>query len=102
MITVVKSEVALINRELLYVPNAPVFSLDDDHLRMASRAVMNLTCLQQHINPKKGQGPVGKVICSLLNPPFIACHFTWYREKLRHSWEHLSQLVQGTFTNGAL
>lgn len=39
MITEVESETAAINRELLYVTNATVLSLDDDHLRMASRAV---------------------------------------------------------------
>ena len=102
MITVVEAEVASINRELLYVPNATVFSLDDNHLRMASRAVINLTYLQQHNNPKKGLGPVSNALCSALNPLYIACHFTRHGENLRHIWERLAQLVQGASTSGAL
>ena len=91
-----------INRELLYVPNATVLSLDDDHLRMASRSVLNLTYLQQHNNPKKGLGPVGNALCSALNPLFLAVHFTRHGEKVRHTWERLTQLLQGASTNGAL
>lgn len=45
MITDVESEVASINRELSYVPNATVLSLENELLRMASRAVHDLTYL---------------------------------------------------------
>lgn len=67
MITAVESEEESTIRELPYVPSATVLSLDDDHLRMASRAVLNLTYLQQHNNPKKDLGPVGNALCSALN-----------------------------------
>ena len=76
MITEVEAETAAINRELLYVPNATVLSIDYDHLRMASRAVTELTYLLQHNNPKKGLGPVGTALCSALNPFVLGCHFT--------------------------
>lgn len=54
MITSVESKVAPINRQLQYVPSATVLSLENDHLRMASPAVLNLNYLQQHNNRKKG------------------------------------------------
>ena len=76
MITDVEANTAAINRELLYVPNATVFSLDGDHLRMASRAVTELTYLQQQNNPKRGLGPVGTALCSALNPFVLGFHFT--------------------------
>ena len=45
LVTDVEFEVAAINRELVYVPSATVLSLDDDHLRMLSWAVVDLcTC----------------------------------------------------------
>lgn len=43
MISDIESETAAINRELLYVPNATALSLYDEHLRMASHAVTELT-----------------------------------------------------------
>ena len=43
VITEIESETAAINRDLLYIPNATVLSLDDDHLLMASRAVVEPT-----------------------------------------------------------
>ena len=99
MITEIEAETAAINRGLLYIPNATVLSLYDDHLRMASRAVTELTYLQQHKNPKKG---LGNALCSALNPFFIACHFTRSGEKLLHTLERLMQLLQGASTTGAL
>lgn len=102
MITDIESEVAAINRDLVHVQGASVLSLDDDHLRMASRAVVELSYLRQHNNPKKGLGPVGNALCSALNPFFIACHFTRTEEKLLHTWERLVQLLQGSSTTGAL
>ena len=76
LITELESETAAINRDLLYVKNATAFPLYDDHLRMASRSVVEITYLKQHNNPKKGLGPVGNALCSALNPFFIACNFT--------------------------
>ena len=102
LITDIESEVAAINRELLYVPNATILSLDDDHLRMTSRAVTHLSFLQRHNNPKKGLGPVGNTLGSALTSTFFACHFTWCGEKLVHIWERLVQLLQGASTTGAL
>ena len=102
MITEVEAETAAINRELLYIPNGTVLSLDDNHLRMGSRAVTELTYLQQHNNPKKGLGPVGTAMYSALNPFVIACHLTRTGEKLWHTWERLMLLLQGAYTTGAL
>ena len=68
LITELEAETAAINRDLLYVPKATVFSLDDDHFRMASCSVVELTYLKQHKNPMKGLGPVWNAICSALNP----------------------------------
>ena len=53
----VKSEISAINRELVYVPSATVLSLDDDHLRIKSWEVVELTYLQQCNNPKKVSVP---------------------------------------------
>ena len=102
LIAEVESETAAINRDLLFVPKATVLSLDDDHLRMSSRAVTELTYLRQLNNPKKGLGPVGNALCSALNPFFLACHFTRCGEKVLHTWERLAQLLQGVSTTGAL
>ncbi|CDF34053.1 unnamed protein product [Chondrus crispus] len=102
LITDIESEVAAVNRELLYIPGATVLSLDDDHLRMASRAVSSLSFLQQHNNPKKGLGPVGNTLGSALTSVFFACQFTRRGEKLLHTWERLAQLLQGASITGAL
>ena len=56
LITDIESEVAAVNRELLYVPNATILSLDDDHLRMASRAVTYLSFLNSTITQRKVLG----------------------------------------------
>ncbi|CDF33955.1 unnamed protein product [Chondrus crispus] len=66
----IESETAAINRELLYIPNATVFSLDDDHLRMAFSALVVLTHLRQLNNQKKSLGPLDNALCSALNPFF--------------------------------
>lgn len=84
MITELESETAAIIRNLLYIRGSTVFSLDDDHLRMASRSVMALTYLQQHNNRKKGLGAVGNTLWCALNPFFYACHFTRTGEKFLH------------------
>ena len=102
LIIYIESEVAAVNRDLLYVPISTVLSLDDDHLCMASRAVSQLSFLQQHKNPKKGLGPVENTLGSALIPFFYACYFTRCVEKLVHTWEHLVQLLQGASTTGAL
>ena len=73
---------AACNRRLLYVPGSTILSLDDDHLRMSSRAVVTLTSLAQHDNPKKGLQPVGNPVCSALHLAFFACHFTKVGERL--------------------
>lgn len=43
LITELEQEFAAINRLLVYVPRATIFSLDDDHQRLSSRAVTQLT-----------------------------------------------------------
>ena len=53
LITYIQAELAAVNRDLLYVPDSTVLSLDDDHIRMVSRAVPSLSFLQKHNNPKK-------------------------------------------------
>ena len=97
----IDQEVAAYNGRLLYVPGATILSLDDYYLRIASRAVTTLTCLQQYKNPKKGLGPVGNELCSALNPVFFGYHFTIEGKKLLHVWQHLIQLLQGTATMGS-
>ena len=102
LIAEVEAETAAINREFIYVANATVISLDDDHLRMASRAVVDLTYVKQLNNPKKGLGPVGNALCSALNPFFLACHFSRSGERLLNTWERLAQILQGVSTTGTL
>lgn len=102
MITVVEAETAAINRDLWYIPNAKVLSLDDDHLRVVSRAVAGLTDLQQYNNPKMGLCPVGTAMCSALNPLFIACHFTRTGGRLLHTWKRLIPLLQRLSTTSGL
>lgn len=54
-------KLASVNRGLLYIPGGPVFSLDDDHQRLSSRAIRKLTDLQQVNNPVKALGPINKL-----------------------------------------
>ena len=102
LITEMEQECAAVNRRLLYVPGATIFSLDDDHLRLSSRAVTQYTNLQQLNNPSKALGPVSNALCSALNPWILACHYSRPREKLVDVWERLVRLVQGAPTRGAI
>ena len=60
IITDLENNPSGVNRKLLNVPGATNFSLDDDHQRLRSRAVTNLTNINQINNPKKALGPVNK------------------------------------------
>ena len=64
------------NRRLLYVPGATMFSLDDDHIRVSSIDVTQYTNLQQLNNPSKALGPVSNALCSAFNPWILACHYS--------------------------
>lgn len=61
LIMEIEQEVDACNRRLLYVPGATILSLDDDHVRIASRAVTMCSSLQQQ-NIPKGLGPVGTAL----------------------------------------
>lgn len=68
LIIELEEEFASINRQLLYVPGATVFSLDDDHHRLSSRHVSLLTDVSQINNLVMALGPVSNALCSALNP----------------------------------
>lgn len=48
-----EEQLAAINRRLLFNPHSTICSLDDDHLRLSSRAVTDLTSLRSVNNPLK-------------------------------------------------
>ena len=102
LITELEHDLAVVNRSIVYVPGKTIFSLDDDHQKLRSRAVTQLTNLAQVNNPKKALGPVNNAVCSALTSAFIASHYTRPGEKLIHIWERLVQLIQGAATPGSL
>ena len=102
LIVGLERDLAAINRNLLYVPNSTMLSLDDEHLRISSRAVTLLKNLRQVNNSAKALGPVCNALRSALTSGFIAGHLSWSNEKLFDIWLRLVQLVQGAPTKGAL
>ena len=58
----IEEEIASINRRLLHVPGATIYSLDDDHHRLSPCDVPLLTSLSQVNNPKKALGPVNNAL----------------------------------------
>lgn len=100
LIVELEDEIASINRHLLLVPGSTIFSLDDDHHRLSSKDVANLTTLSHINNPVKALGPVTNAICSALIPVVIACHHSRPRESLKDVWTKLVQLFQGNYTTG--
>lgn len=62
------------NRSLLCVRGSTVYSLDDDHRRLSSSAIENLTGFRSLNNPKKALGPVGNAACSALLSTFVGGH----------------------------
>ena len=102
LITEMEQDCAALNRRLLYIPDATLFSLDDDHLRLSSRAVTQYTNLQQLNNPSKALGPGSNALCSALNLLILACHYSRPREKIVDVWERLVRLVQGAPTRGSI
>ena len=102
LISEVEQEIAAINRRLLYVPNAIILSLDDDHLRLSSRVMARLTNLRQVNNPVKALGPVCNAICSAFTSVYIAGHYSRPNEQLSDTWTRLVLLLQGAPTQGAL
>ena len=102
LITDLENSLAAVNRTLLYVPGATIFSLDDDHQRLRSRAVTEFTNLSQVNNPKKALGPVNNAMCSALTSVFLASHYSRPKEQVIHIWQGLVQLIQGVPTVGAI
>ena len=102
LITEMEQECAAVYRRLLYIPGATLFSLDDDPLRIISRAVTQYTNLQQLNNPSRALVPVSNALCSAPNPLILACHNSRPREKIVDVWEMLVRLVQGAPTRGAI
>ena len=102
LITEMEQELASINRSLVYVLDSTIFSLDDDHQRLRSRAVAALTNLSQVNNPQKALRPLNNAVCSALTSAFIARHYSRPGEKIIHIWERLTQLIQGAATPGRL
>ncbi|CDF38291.1 unnamed protein product [Chondrus crispus] len=102
LITYMEGELAAINRRLVHVEGVTIYSVDDDHNRLSSRAVLHLTNLSQVTNPKKALGPVNNAACSALTHAFIASHYSRPHEKITHVWHRLVQLIQGVPTVGAL
>eukprot|EP00178_Gracilaria_changii_P016681 TRINITY_DN479_c3_g1_i11.p1 TRINITY_DN479_c3_g1~~TRINITY_DN479_c3_g1_i11.p1 ORF type:complete len:1373 (+),score=138.00 TRINITY_DN479_c3_g1_i11:3191-7309(+) len=102
LITEIEQELSAVNRSLLYVPGQTVFSLDDDHQRLRSRAVAEFTTLSHVNNPQKALGPVNNALCSALTSTFLASHYSRVGEKLIDVWQRLVQLVQGTATPGSI
>jgi B-box zinc finger len=94
--------IADVNRHLVYVPGSTVFSLDDDHLRLSSRAVSDMTGLRVTNNPAKALGPVQNSICSALTGLFIAGHHTRRGESLLDVWKCLVCAIQGASSPSAL
>ena len=102
LFTELEHDLAVVNRSIVYVPEKAIFSLDDDHQSLRSRAVTQVTNLAQVNNPKKALGLVNNAVCSALTSAFIASHYTPPGEKLIHIWERLVQLIQGAASPGSL
>lgn len=97
----VEQKLAAINSRL-FIPNATICSLDDDHIRLSSRAVTNLTNLQSLNNPEKVLGHVNDAIGSAQTSVYLAGRFSRNEEKQIDIWKRLIQLLQGTPTEGAI
>lgn len=102
LILQIESDVAAINRHLIYVPGATILSLDDDHLRLSSRAVSQLAGLRVVNNPAKALGPVGNALCSALTSSLIVCHFSRPSESVEDVWTRVIQEWQGAPTSSSL
>lgn len=97
-----EQQLAAVNRSPLFIPNATICSLDDDHIRMSSRSVTQLTNLRSVNNPKKALGPVNNAICSALTSVYLVGHFSRNGEKNIDIWQRLVMLLQGEATLGCL
>ena len=82
LITEMEQELASINRSLVYIPDSTIFSLDDEHQRLRSRAITAVTNLSQFNNSQKALGPVNNAVCSALTSAFIASHYSRPGEKI--------------------
>ncbi|CAN8073937.1 unnamed protein product [Agarophyton chilense] len=100
MITELEDELASVNRTFLYVPGITIFSFEDDHQRLRSKAVAQFPAMCHINNPQKALGPLNNAICSALNPVFLASHYSRPGEKLIHVCERLVRLIQGVTTSG--
>lgn len=100
--TLLETEIAAINSNLLYVPEGTISSLDDDHLRLSSRDVSNLTNLQHINNPKEWLGPACNALCSALCSFFLVGDITRKGEQIIHVWVRLVQLLQGAPARGTI
>ena len=95
LISEMEQETDAVNRGILYIPEVTVFSLDDDHQVLRSRAVSQFTNLSHLNNPQKALEPVNNAMCSARNPVFLVSQYSRPREKVIHIWQRLVQLIQG-------
>lgn len=70
LVTSLELGLAGVNTSLLYVPGVSVFSLDDDHQRLRSSTVAQMTTLRDIDYPQNAMGPINNALCSALNPCF--------------------------------
>ena len=94
--------IASVNRSLLYCQEGTICSVDDDHLRLTSKAVYHMTELRVINNPKKALGPVCNALCSALLSFYICGHHSRPKEGLLDVWNRLLLLLQGRPTVGCL
>lgn len=94
--------IASINRKLLFVPGKTIISLDDDHIRLSSRCVPDLTSLRVINNPQKALGPVSNAACSALHHFVPASHHSRPNENIIDTWTRLVCLIQGKPTSSSL
>lgn len=102
LVTEMEAELSAVNRSLVNFEGVTIYSVDDDHNRPSSRAVVHVTNLSHINNPKKALGPVNNAVCSALTHAFIASHYIKSNEKVTDVWNRLVQLLQGVPTVCAL
>ena len=74
LITNIEGELATVNRRPGNVESVTNYSVDDDHDRLSSGAVIHLKNLSQVNNPRKALGPVNNATSSASTLAFVASH----------------------------